>query len=278
MATLRALLKHGATQLRASPHPTLEAEVLLAFAMEVARSYLYAHPEDAVEGPSAERYGALIEARRAGHPVAYLVGHREFWSRSFLVNVATLIPRPETEALVERALEHIPPDTPRRVLDLGTGCGAVAVTLALERPKAFVVGTDISRAALAVASANANTHAARVAWVETDWLTGIDPGAKCDLLASNPPYIAEHDPHLSVGDLPFEPPSALLGGADGLAAIRVIANAARHHLAPSGCLVLEHGIDQGNDVRAIIRAAGLVDVRTYLDIEHRERVTVGKMG
>jgi release factor glutamine methyltransferase len=195
------------------------------------------------------------------------------------VGPATLVPRPETERLVELALERLPADRAVDVADLGTGSGAIALAIAGERPRARVVATDASAAALAVASRNAATlglDASRVAFVQGDWWAPLD-ARRFDLVASNPPYIAEGDPHLSRGDLRFEPRDALASGTDGLDAIREIVDGAPAHLVAGGWLLLEHGFDQGEAVRRLLEARGLVDVDTARDLEGRDRVTLGRM-
>ena len=190
---------------------------------------------------------------------------------------ATLIPRPETERLVELALERLPDDRPLRVADLGTGSGAIALALASERPLAQVVATDLSGDALRVAQANAETNRiANVAFRQGSWLAPL-AGQRFDLIASNPPYIADGDPHLMQGDLRYEPPAALSSGADGLDAIREIVATAPAYLLPGGWLLLEHGWDQGEAIRALLLAAGFVDVATETDLEQRDRVTLGRV-
>lgn len=254
----------------------VDADLLLAHALAKSRTWLFAHADDAVAPADADRFRALLARRIAGEPVAYLTGARGFWTLELAVSPATLVPRPETELLVELALARLPTDVPVRVADLGTGTGAIALALAKERPRAAVVATDASEAALDVARANALRNALRnVAFRAGSWLDPLgDEGF--DLIASNPPYIAEGDPHLDQGDLRFEPPMALSSGADGLDAIRTLATGAPAHLQPGGWLLLEHGWDQGPAVRALLAAAGFEAVATHRDLEQRDRVTLGR--
>ena len=255
-----------------------DADLLLAHALGRSRAWLLAHADDAIAAADATRFQALVERRAAGEPVAYLIGSRGFWTLELAVTPATLVPRPETELLVELALERIPADAEARIADLGTGSGAIALAIARERPRARVVATDASVEALAVARENARRN--RIGNVEFrhgDWLQPL-AGERFDLIASNPPYIALGDPHLGEGDLRFEPALALSSGSDGLDAIRVIVGAAPSHLRAGGWLLLEHGWQQGEAVRALLRDGGFVDVATERDLEQRERVTLGRTG
>lgn len=253
-----------------------EADLLLAHVLERSRTWLFTHGDAAAEPAQAERFRALVARRETGEPVAYLTGRRGFWRFDLAVSPATLIPRPETERLVELALERLPEGVPLRVADLGTGSGAIALSLAYERPQAGVVATDASEAALDVARSNAAELGLRnVEFRSGDWCVPLGD-ERFDLIASNPPYIAADDPHLERGDLPFEPGSALASGADGLDAIRTIARDAPRRLKPGGWLLLEHGWDQGAAVRALLETAGFVEVATERDLEGRDRVTLGR--
>jgi release factor glutamine methyltransferase len=254
----------------------LDARALLRAALGVDGAYLVAHAADALTGAQRERYLAWIERRRAGEPIAYLTGEREFYSLAFKVTPAVLIPRPETEALVEVALERIPAYAPCRVLDLATGSGCVAVAIALHRPRARVTAADVSGEALAVARDNAARHGAAIEFVESDWFAAL-AGRRFDLIVCNPPYVAEGDTHLSEGDLRFEPRAALLGGADGLACVRLIVARAPAHLEPGGALLFEHGHDQGERCRALLERAGYRDVSSRRDLAGIERVTGAKV-
>lgn len=255
----------------------VDREWLLAEALGRSRSWLYAHPEAPVPASARARFEALLARRQAGEPVAYLLGRRGFWSLDLEVGPATLIPRPETECLVELALARLPAGSPLRLADLGTGSGAIALALATERPLARIVATDASPEALAVARRNAERLGLRgVEFRQGDWLAALGDGS-FDMIVSNPPYIAAGDPHLAQGDLRFEPAAALASGEDGLEAIRVIVRDARRHLCPGGWLLLEHGWEQGAAVRALLAQAGLVEVDTARDLEGRERASLGRM-
>lgn len=254
-----------------------EAELLLAHALGHSRTWLLAHADDGIAAEDVARYEALVERRMAGEPVAYLVGSRGFWTLDLAVTPATLIPRPETELLVELALARLPVDADARIADLGTGSGAIALSIAKERPRARVVATDASGEALDVARSNAKRNGiGNVEFRHGDWLSPLN-GEKFDLIASNPPYIALGDPHLGEGDLRFEPATALSSGADGLDAIRGIVRHAPSHLCAGGWLLLEHGWEQGDAVRALLRDAGFVDVATERDLEGRDRASLGRL-
>ena len=254
----------------------VDAEWLLAHSLQIPRSWLFAHSGDAVPAEAAVRFAALLARRQAGEPVAYLTGSQGFWTLDLAVSPATLVPRPETELLVERALARIPVNSASHVADLGTGSGAIALAIAKERPHTAVIATDASAAALEVARGNAARNGiTNVEFREGDWLAPL-AGETFDLIASNPPYIAEGDPHLDRGDLRFEPPTALSSGKDGLDAIRSIVRDAPARLAPGGWLLLEHGWDQGALVRALLEAAGFIDVETAHDLEGRDRISLGR--
>ncbi|WP_202844497.1 peptide chain release factor N(5)-glutamine methyltransferase [Luteimonas saliphila] len=254
-----------------------EAEILLAHALRKPRGWLYAHASDALDTADASRFETLLSRRQAGEPVAYLCGRRGFWTLDLAVTPDTLVPRPETELLVELALAQLPEDRELELADLGTGSGAIALALASERPRARVAATDASAAALDVARGNArDAGLANVGFHPGDWF-GAVPGRRFALVVSNPPYIAQGDPHLSQGDLRHEPAMALASGADGLDAIRVIVRDAPAHLHPGGWLLLEHGLDQGDAVRALLRAAGFGEVATHRDLEQRDRVSLGRI-
>ncbi len=254
----------------------VDAEILLAHALGKSRSWLFAHADDALPDDACTRFGALLTRRVAGEPVAYLTGRRGFWTLDLEVTPATLVPRPETELLVELALARIAPERPARIADLGTGSGAIALAIACERRLAWVIATDASASALDVARRNADRHhIANIQFRCGDWLAPL-AGDRFDLIASNPPYIADGDPHLSAGDLRFEPDAALSSGMDGLDAIRTIVGAAPAHLDAGGWLLLEHGWDQGDAVRGLLQEAGFIDVETARDLEGRDRVSLGK--
>jgi release factor glutamine methyltransferase len=272
-----ALLRAAARRLAAlSPSPRLDAELLLAHALGTSREGLYRLLRQPVPAAAAARFAALLAAREGQQPVAYLTGEREFWSLRLAVTPDVLVPRPETELLVERALLRIMPGSRARVLDLGTGSGAIALAVASERPLAQVLGTDRSEAALAVARGNATRlNISNTAWLESDWYAALAP-QQFDLVVSNPPYIADDEWPATDPDIAFEPVGALRAGADGLDDLRVIIAAARDWLAPGGFLLVEHGQRQGAAVRALFAAAGLVDVGSEADLAGLERITEGR--
>lgn len=252
----------------------LEAEVLLAHVLGATRSHLYTWPEQQLSETQVEDYRRLIERRAAGEPVAYLTGRQEFWSLELEVDAATLIPRPETEHLVELALQRVAArDT---VLDLGTGTGAVALAIAHERPEARVTAVDASAAALAVAHRNAARLKLDLELLEGDWYAPVRE-RRFHVIVSNPPYIGEAEPELSQGDCRFEPRSALVADGHGLADLRLIAAGAPKHLYPGGWLLVEHGYRQGAAVRELFRRAGFVDVASERDLAGHERVTLGRL-
>ncbi|WP_454829535.1 peptide chain release factor N(5)-glutamine methyltransferase [Pseudoxanthomonas wuyuanensis] len=253
-----------------------EAEPLLLHALGRERAWLFAHGREPAEPGLAERFEALVVRRAAGEPVAYLTGSRGFWTLDLAVTRDTLVPRPETELLVELALERIAPGQPARVADLGTGSGAIALAIASERPQAQVLATDISDAALALACGNAAANGVgNVEFRKGSWFAAL-AGQRFDAIASNPPYIAANDPHLQQGDLRFEPAAALSSGADGLDAIREIVAGAPRHLNAQGWLLLEHGWAQGQAIRALLAQAGFVEIATARDLEGRDRVSLGR--
>lgn len=256
----------------------IDAQVLLAHVLRADRAWLIAHATDALAHSQAEQFFALARQRRDGEPVAYLTGWREFWGLSLAVDRSVLIPRPETETLVECALRRLPVNRPLGVLDLGTGSGAIALAIAHERRRAEVLATDRSAAALVVARNNADRmKLANVRWLQSDWYAGLSgEGARFELIASNPPYVADGDAHLHEGDVRFEPPTALRAGADGLDALRVIIGGARQRLVEGGALVVEHGHDQAGAVRDLMLGAGLSDVESLRDLAGIPRVAVAR--
>ena len=271
MARLDALLRDAGR--RIAPE---DAALLLAHALQRPRTWLYAHGDESVDADTGARFEALVARRIAGEPVAYLTGSRGFWGFDLRVTPDTLIPRPETELLVELALQRLPADRVLAVADLGTGSGAIALALARERPRARVLATDASAAALEVARGNAAALGiGNVVFREGDWFAPL-ANERFDLVASNPPYVADGDRHLGEGDLRFEPVRALSSGRDGLDDIRRIVADAPRHLLPHGWLLLEHGHDQGDAVRTLLLEAGFVEVATCHDLEHRDRVSLGR--
>lgn len=253
----------------------LEAQVLAARALGVGRTWIVAHGRDALPREGVEAIAGLIERRAAGEPVAYILGEREFHGRVFRVTPDVLIPRPETELLVEAALERLPAGRPARVLDLCTGSGCIAISLALARPDLAVSAADLSEAALRVSRGNAATLGAKVEWHRGDLFAAYE-GRRFDLIVSNPPYVAETDPHLERGDLRFEPRLALVAGADGLAVIQRLIDAAPGHLEADGWLLFEHGWDQAVPVLARMCARGYRDVVQLPDLQGHLRVTAGR--
>lgn len=253
-----------------------DAQVLLGHVLGKPRVWLAAHRDDIVAAPEAAQFDALLAQRQAGVPVAYLVGAREFYGRRFRVTPDVLIPRPETELLVEEALAHLPRSAPRSVLDLGTGSGCIAVTIACERPPVKVIAVDASVRALEVARDNASTLVASVEFIESDWFTRL-AGRRFDLIVANPPYIASGDPHLSRGDLRFEPPAALAAGADGLDAIRRIVADAAGFLLRGGWLLFEHGYDQAPACKDLLRKAGFSSLLSGADLAGLPRLAGGQL-
>jgi release factor glutamine methyltransferase len=271
LPTAGALAAEGVEALRAVASP-LDAQLLLAHVLGISRTHLSAHPEAPVGTAAAAQYRRLLARRAAGEPLAYLTGTREFWSLPLSVTPAVLVPRPETELLVERALELGPPLA--RVADLGTGSGAIALALASERPGWQVTATDMSAAALEIARANAAALGLqRIALRQGDWYLAL-AGESFDLILSNPPYVAADDPAMLA--LAHEPRGALTPGADALASLRILAHGAPQHLRPGGWLVLEHGAAQGAQVRAELVLAGLRHVRSHPDLAGHERITEGQ--
>ena len=256
----------------------LDAQVLLAHALARDRAWLAAHATDALERVDVDRFFALAKRRRDGEPVAYLTGRREFWGLDLTVSDAVLVPRPETETLVEAALACVPSGA-ARVLDLGTGSGAVALALAHERPAAQVLAVDDSVAALDVAEANARRLAiSNVRFARSDWYADLPLDAgPFDVIVSNPPYVAAGDPHLREGDLPFEPTAALVAGPDGLAALRAIVAGAPARLRESGWLLVEHGYDQAERVRDLLADAGFEALASRRDLAGIPRVAAGRL-
>ncbi len=308
-AGLGELLKSGSKQLEAVLHldsstARIEVQCLLQSVLKVNRAWLLTHPERVLNVDEHARCNALFERRIHGEPIAYLLGTREFYGLDFKVTSATLIPRPDTELLVELALQKIPRPVPAggisaasgskaartgetgeggcqagrgfRVLDMGTGSGAIALCIANARPDAEVVAVDASDAALEVAGENAQRlNIANVRLLHSDWFAALE-GERFDLIVSNPPYIEENDAHLSLGDVRFEPLSALASGQDGLDDIRRISSEAKEHLAPGGWLMFEHGYNQAQRVRQLLQQAGFVAVESLRDLSGIERVTLGR--
>lgn len=253
-----------------------EVQLLLQNVLNVNRAWLISHEHDALEANIHAGFEALLKRRLEGEPIAYLLGKREFYGLDLRVTPDTLIPRPDTETLVEAALAKMPEYQPCAVLDLGTGSGAIALAIAKQRPMAQVTAVDASPAALAIAQMNAqHLNINNAQFVLSDWFTALQ-GQTFDLIVSNPPYVAEDDPHLSQGDVRFEPSSALVAGSDGLDCIRKIIREAKEYLKPDSSLILEHGYDQAGSVRLLLEKAGFTQVRSERDFGGNERISLGK--
>ena len=260
---------------KSSDSPRLDAELLLMQALDVTRSYLIAHPEDTLDDHSAARFHTLLKRRADGEPIAYISGVKEFWTLELMVSPATLVPRPETELLVQLALNQIPREGACSVVDLGTGSGAIALSLATERPDCKVTATDASGDALRVAMENARQHdLVNVEFLEGSWFEPLGDRV-FDIVVSNPPYVRDDDPALA--ELRHEPITALASGNDGLDAVRVLAEQAPKHTAPGGYLMLEHGAEQQQDVADILAASGWQDVECHKDLAGLPRVTTARL-
>jgi release factor glutamine methyltransferase len=279
IATVGALLDKAVRDLAAdrdAAEARREAQVLLGFALGVSRAWLTTHTDQTADSEAAARFRSLVALRVSGHPVAYLVGVKEFYGLPLRVTPDVLIPRPETEELVEAALERLPQGEARKVLDLGTGSGCIAIAIARQRPAAQVTAVDSSTPALALARENAAALSVEVEFLPSDWFAALG-GRRFDLIVANPPYVAADDPHLRRGDLRFEPRPALAAGADGLAELRRIVDAAPKHLRPRGWLLLEHGYNQAEACRDLLRNAGFGELVFRADIAGLPRIAGGRL-
>lgn len=265
-----------ATVLKTAPLDPLENRILLCHALRLTRVQLITQSERQLSAAEAETLAALLARRLRGEPIAYIIGQREFYGLDLRVSPDVLIPRPDTELLVELALERLPQGG--SALDMGTGSGAIAVAIAHTRPDAQVTALDASPAALAIARENASTHQVRVRLLESDWYGALEEGQPFDLIVSNPPYIVAGDIHLSQGDLRFEPVDALTDHADGLSDLRTIIEGAPAHLKAGGWLLMEHGYDQAAAVRALLTGSGWRDVQSWRDLAGIERVSGACLG
>jgi release factor glutamine methyltransferase len=274
-STVDSLLAGAADKL-ATDEGRRDAQVLLGHILDVSRAWLVAHDGDTVDDSAAEAFRKLVLLRHDGEPVAYLLGRREFHGLNFRVTPDVLIPRPETETLVDAALEKLDATPGRKVLDLGTGSGCVAVSVAHERPVAQVTAVDFSAAALDVARSNATALGQKIEFLHGRWFAPVTQ-RRFDLIISNPPYVAAGDPHLDRGDLRFEPTTALISGADGLNDIRVIVGAAAQHLLPGGWLLFEHGYDQAGSCRDLLAKAGFGELKSWTDLANIARVAGGRL-
>jgi len=256
----------------------IEVQCLLQHALQVSRAYLIAHPEYVLSDTEQSQYASILQRRLCGEPLAYILGEREFFGLMFQVNAATLIPRPDTELLVEKALQCIPKNASENyhLLDLGTGSGAIALSIAQQRPHINVVASDFSTEALHVARENSRRlKINNVNFCHSDWFVALSP-QRFDFIVSNPPYIAENDAHLQNGDLRFEPRTALASGADGLRDIKKIISASHQHLKPNAQLWLEHGHQQASQVRALLQQAQFHNIHSALDLAGIERISGGR--
>lgn len=275
MTRIDQLLAHAA-QID-SPTAQLDAELLLAFVLEKPRSYLYTWPDKTVTEAQVAAFMTLLERRQRGEPVAYLLGRQGFWTLDLQVAKHTLIPRADTELLVESALQLADASSTLKVLDLGTGTGALALALASERPLWAVTGVDRIESAVALAQNNQRQlQLANVEFLSSQWFSALT-AQRYDLIVSNPPYIADNDPHLQQGDVRFEPLSALVSGPDGLDDIRLIIAQAPSYLTANGWLLLEHGFDQASAVRELLQQAGFIDVSSQRDLSGHQRISLGRL-
>lgn len=265
-STIAALLKSALLD-------PLELRLLIAHALQLTRVQLITQSERVLTAHEAQHLSTLFQRRIDGEPIAYIVGAREFYGLSFKVTPDVLIPRPETELLVELALDLLPEHG--RLLDMGTGSGAIAVAIAQSRPDIAVTALDVSATALAVAHDNAQRHGVAITFLQSDWYGALG-AARFDIIVANPPYIASGDAHLAQGDLRFEPAGALTDHADGLSALRTIIASATHHLLPDGWLLMEHGYDQATAVRGLLTVAGFSEVQSWKDLAGIERVSGGR--
>lgn len=278
MTTIAVLLATAGEKLAAvSQSPRLDAEILLSRVSGFSRTHFIAWPDKMLLPEQEHAFAALLEQRLAGVPIAYIIGSREFWSREFRVTPDVLIPRPETELLIDLVLQAIPVREPVRIADLGTGSGVIAVTLALECPLAEVTALDLSPSALAIAQDNASRLGAHgIRFICSDWFDALAASERFDFIVGNPPYIAVGDPHPEQGDARFEPRLALLSGADGLDAVRRIVRQARQRLTRGGQLLFEHGYDQAEASRALLEREGYAAVASHRDLQGHWRVSGGQ--
>lgn len=274
--TIQSALSRGAASLPDSESPRLDAECLLAHVMNCNRSYFIAWPDKALSDEQRSRFEQLLRKRQQGEPVAYLLGSREFWSLDLAVSETTLIPRPETETLVQYILERFNGQQQLRVLDAGTGSGAIAIALASEQPGWDITACDIDPDSVLLASNNANRLGFSINFVTSDWFSRISD-RDFDVIVSNPPYIADTDPHLQQGDLRFEPRRALASGPEGMDDIEQLCQQAPRHLASKGVLVVEHGYNQSAQVHACFSKHGYHNIEQHKDLAGHVRMTVGEL-
>lgn len=273
--TIKSILADAEETLKAhSDSPRVDVELLLGHILNKDRSFFYTWPEYELEHQQLLDFQKLLKQRLNGKPIAHIIGQRGFWSLNLKVTSDTLIPRPDTERLVELALDIIPQNKKWRILDLGTGSGAIALAIASERPLCEIVATDYSAAALAIAKENAKTHKLNnIQFLKSHWFENIEP-QRFDLIASNPPYICDNDSHLSQGDVRFEPISALTSGTDGLNDIKMIIKQAKPFLNHGSTMLIEHGFEQANPVIALFEAENYQQIKNYKDYAGLPRVTM----
>jgi len=271
------LLKQATLSLQHQIEARLEAEILLAFCIQKTRVFLHTWPEHPVTPAQLVEFRQFVARRRKGEPIAYILGHQEFWSLNLDVNPATLVPRSETELLVEQSLLHIPKDSNFAIVDLGTGSGAIALAIATERPTCTVTATDHCTEALTVAKKNAAKHGiTNVRFIQSDWFGALESKV-FDIIVTNPPYIAPDDPHLNQGDLPYEPDTALASSDNGLADIKRIIGESRNHLKPGGWILFEHGYNQAQEVAILLKQHAYQSIHTELDYAGHPRVTMAQL-
>jgi release factor glutamine methyltransferase len=260
-----------------SPTPRIDSEVLLQEVTNRPLSWVFAYGETLATADHVRRFFDLVAQRQQGQPIAYLLGYKDFWTLRLKVDMRVLIPRSDTETLIENALQKLPEGALSRVLDLGTGSGAIALSIAKERPNAQVVATDYQFDALEVAKNNATYNGvSNVTFLQSDWFSNIAVDDKFDLIASNPPYVEIGDPHLAQGDLRFEPDSALISGGDGLHDLEKVIQGSVNHLLPSAWLIVEHGYNQSRDVAHLLSCAGYINIKLHKDINDLPRCTIGQ--
>jgi len=277
MTDIQSTLLDASNKLaKSSDSALLDAEILLCHVLDKPRSHLRAWPEKQLSTEHSKQFLSLFEQRQRGVPVAYLIGNREFWSRDFKVTPAVLIPRPDTELLIELSLDLLTHIANPQLIDLGTGSGIIAITLAAERPDIEIMATDLSLSALAIAKQNSAKHQTQnIQFIQSSWFDKV-PQSKFDLVISNPPYIIPNDPHLYEGDVRFEPESALIAEDLGLKDIKNICDNARHYLKQNGSLLIEHGCDQQAEVQAIFKTFNYSHIKTHTDLSGNPRVTTAQ--
>lgn len=277
--TINDAIRHARAILGQTEHHSarLEAELLLASVLKKDRTWLRTWPDKILSPAQHRTFDALIRLRQKGEPIAYILGWRDFWTLTLTVTADTLIPRPETELLVKQALARIPEDAAWTILDLGTGSGAIAIAIAKERPRCNLIATDRSLAALQIARQNAHINkVANVHFLASNWLTSFAREFQANMILSNPPYITVDDPHLSAGDLRFEPPGALVAGSEGLNDLQHILIAAKTHLKSGGWLLLEHGYEQQTALANLLAEHGYQSIHCHRDYANQPRLSLGQ--